>query len=52
MGRFGKGWQGLLARRIFYSNAMHFGGGNRDMGSPVWAQDGMVDRHQKAYSQD
>ena len=41
-----------LARRIFYLNAMHFSGGNRDMGFPVWAQDGMGDGHQKGYSRD
>ena len=41
-----------MARRICYSNVVHFSGGNPTMGYSVWAQDGMGDGHQKAYSQD
>ena len=41
-----------MARRICYSNVVHFNGGNPTMGSFVWAPDGMGDGHQKAYIRD
>ena len=31
---------------------VYFSGGDRTMGSSLWAQDGMGDGHHKAYSRD